>query len=479
MRRHHGLERWTGLSGGTAGVVFLCLLGKAMGWLGAWEFWEGWAGQKLGWAAESSLGGSALGSSDPRTRTSPLALQAGRPLTPALQPATSAEHSQSPHLQDSKLPALALQGPKPPPVPRPEPADIHRAIQRGVAFLVSHQNPDGSWGSARRTKDLNIYAPAPGAHHAFQTGTTALALSALLEVGGREPGLASPEVRRAIERGEEWIFIHLPTLRRATPDALYNVWGHAYALQALARMYSRKPHDQARLQEILRLIRQQIELLQRYETVDGGWCYYDFQLRTQKPAGSSISFVSATVLVALHEVRQLGVEVPPNLVERAVASIRRQRKPDFSYLYGEYLRWEPMHPVNRPAGSLGRSQACNLALRLWGDPLVTDQVLTTWLDRLFARNGWLDLGRKRPVPHESFFAIAGYFFYYGHYYAARCIELLPAEKRPPYQDHLATVLLSLQEADGSWWDYPLYDYHQAYGTGFALMSLVRCYRPGS
>ncbi|MCS7305259.1 MAG: terpene cyclase/mutase family protein [Thermoguttaceae bacterium] len=373
---------------------------------------------------------------------------------------------------------LATQGPKPPPALRPDPAEMEQALQRGVAFLVRSQNPDGSWGSPRRTKDLNIYAPPPGAHHAFQTGTTALALSALLEVTAARPGLQTPEVRRTIQRGEEWIFVHIPTLRRATPDALYNVWGHAYALQALARMYHRNPNDQARRQEILRLIRQQTELLGRYETVDGGWGYYDFQLGSQKPAGPTFSFVSATVLVALHEVQQLGVEIPRPMIDRALASIRRQRKPDFSYLYGEYLRWEPMHPVNRPAGSLGRSQVCNLALRLWGDPEVTDQVLTTWLDRLFARHGWLDLGRKRPIPHESFFAIAAYFFYYGHYYAARCIELLPPEKQPPYQDHLAAVLLRLQEKDGSWWDYPFYDYHQPYGTAFALMSLLRCYRTG-
>jgi hypothetical protein len=135
-----------------------------------------------------------------------------------------------------------------------------------------------------------------------------------------------------------------------------------------------------------------------------------------------------------------------------------------------------MHPINRPGGSLGRSQCCNLALRQWGDGKVTDAVLATWLDRLFARNLWLDMGRKRPIPHESHFAIAGYFFYFGHYYAALCIEELKPEARPFYQDHLAAVLLPLQEKDGSWWDFPLYNYHQQYGTAFALMSLTRCRR---
>ena len=169
--------------------------------------------------------------------------------------------------------------------------------------------------------------------------------------------------------------------------------------------------------------------------------------------------------------------MPQRLIDRAMASILRQRNPDFSYDYGEYLKYRPMLPVNRPGGSLGRSQACNLAMRLWGDPRVTDEVLRTWLDRLFARNLWLDLGRKRPIPHESWFQVAGYFFYYGHYYAALCIEQLPAAERPPYRDQLAHVLLGVQEPDGSWWDFPLYDYHQQYGTAFALMSLVRCRQP--
>jgi hypothetical protein len=133
-----------------------------------------------------------------------------------------------------------------------------------------------------------------------------------------------------------------------------------------------------------------------------------------------------------------------------------------------------MMPINRPGGSLGRSQACNLALRVWGDTSIEDEVCKEWLDRLVTRNGWLDMGRKRPIPHESHFQVAGYFYYFGHYYAALTIPLLPRADRPFYQDHLANILLKHQEKDGSWWDYPLYNYHQQYGTAFALMSLKLC-----
>jgi len=369
------------------------------------------------------------------------------------------------------LSPLAVTGPKPKPVEQPSKKQLDESIRRGVEFLLERQNENGSWGAARNTKSLNIYAPVPGAHHAFRAATTSLCLSAMLETGGDRP-----EVTRSIDRAEAWMFEHLPNLRRATPTALYNSWGHAYSIQALVRMLARKPDDKRRCEKIRALIDQQIDLLGRYECVDGGWCYYDFDHHTQRPGGSTISFVTATVLVAFDEAKQVGIDIPERPVERGIASILRQRKPDFSYCYGEYLKMQPMHGVNRPGGSLGRSQACSLALRRWGDELVTDQVLETWLDRLFARNGWLDIGRKRPVPHESWFSVAGYFFYYGHYYAALCIEELDPSERASHQDQLAQVLLALQEKDGSWWDYPLYDYHQQYGTAFALMSLERCRR---
>jgi hypothetical protein len=378
---------------------------------------------------------------------------------PTDQSAADGKEADNPHLH----------GPQPKQIAPPAPQEIRSAIQRGVDFLLKRQNPNGSWGSPYTLRPVEVFAPVPGAHHAFRAGTTGLCVAALVEAGSGRADVAS-----ALDRAEAWMLRELPNLRRATPEAIYNNWGHAYSIQAAVRLLSRPGLDEARKEKLRQLVRQQIEMLQRYEFLDGGWAYYDFAAHTQKPSGSTISFVTATVLVALHEAKQAGFDIPEPIVQRGTASILRQRKPDFSYLYGEYLKYAPMHPVNRPAGSLGRSQVCNLAMRLWGDSEVTDEVVRLWLDRLFARNLWLDMGRKRPIPHESHFAIAGYFFYYGHYYAARCIELLPPDQRTAYQSHLAHVLLRLQEKDGSWWDFPLYDYHQQYGTAFALMSLVRC-----
>jgi hypothetical protein len=263
-------------------------------------------------------------------------------------------------------------------------------------------------------------------------------------------------------------------VKRDTPVLIYNVWTHTYGIQALIDMHGRLPDDTARREKLVALIREQFAKLGKYESAEGGWGYYDFEAGTQRPASSSTSFVNAAVLVAFDDARKIVVEPPKKLTERAIRMVQEQRKPDNTYLYGTYLRNQPMMPINRPGGSLGRSQACNLALRLWGETGIEDTVCKEWLDRLITRNGWLDMARKRPVPHESHFQVAGYFYYFGHYYAARTIPLLPAADRPFYQDHLATILLKHQERDGSWWDFPLYNYHQQYGTAFALMSLNLC-----
>ena len=372
------------------------------------------------------------------------------------------------------LSQLATTGPKPAPITPPEPEEITTSINRGIQFLLDDQRPDGSWGSPENTKGLNIYAPPPGAHDAFRTGVTSLVLMAIVEA---EPTLTNeqrPAAVAAIECGEAWLVERLPRLRRASPDALYNIWGHAYSIQALVKLHDRAAADPDRQATLKDLAATQVDLLRRYSFVNGGWSYYDMLAGAQHPSDAAFSFCTATALIALHDAQTLDIEFPDVLAQKAIRSIRRQQKPDFSYAYGEHLRMDPMHPVNRPAGSLGRSQVCNLALRLYGEQRITDDVLETWLDRLFAREGWLSLGRKRPVPHDSHFYVAGYFYYYGHWYAAQCIDQLPAARRPHFQDFLAHILLPHQEKDGSWWDYPLYNYHQQYGTAMAVMSLLRC-----
>ena len=356
--------------------------------------------------------------------------------------------------------------------PKPvTPEQVRASITRGVDFLVGYQNKDGSWGGPTRTKGLNIYAPIPGAHHAFRAGASGLALSGLIDSGD-----ARPETTAAIEKAAKWAEKDLPNLRRADPTTTYNIWGHAYGLRALIRLHDRvtDPAKKARYKE---LAQEQVDLVNRYADVNGGWGYLDLfdKLTTQKPTGITTSFSSATVLLAMREGRdKLGLTLNEKVVTAALDSIKRQQFPDMTYAYSHSHIMHPRNDINRPAGSLARSQACNAALCVFGREGITDGVITEWADRFLAREGFLSIARKRPRPHDIHFKISGYFYYYGIHYFTESVRLLPVQKQKPYAEKLAALILSRQEKDGSWWDYPLYDYHQPYGTGYCLMALAWC-----
>jgi hypothetical protein len=348
--------------------------------------------------------------------------------------------------------------------------DINAAITRGVDFLLKHQNKDGSFGTANRTKGLNIYAPLPDAHQAFHMGSSALALHGLLESGD-----ARPSTITAIRNAEKWLLNNLPKTRNLNRGATYNVWAHAYGLRALASLYRHNNNSQKR-SEYKRQAELQIAKLVSQEDIGRGWGYYDMDdIKTAKPSGLIMSFTTATIMLAMHDVSSsMDIKLPEKIVQRGIKSLQAMRNPDSTYAYSYGHRWKPRGLINRPAGSLGRSQTCNAALRKFGDKDITDNVIRTWLQRLFERQGWLDHGRKRPIPHEAPAAVAGYFYYYGHYYASECIHILPEKERSSLKKKLAALMIERQESNGSWWDFPLYNYHYAYGTGYTLAILSRC-----
>jgi len=350
------------------------------------------------------------------------------------------------------------------------PEVLEKSITEGVDFLVKTQNKDGSWGGATKTKGLNIYAPIPGAHHAFRMGSTCLALTGLLDTGDQRK-----EVIDAIAKAEAWLMKKLPRLRRADGTTTYNVWGHSYALHSLAALASREGITPEQKQKYKVLAQAQVDALLVIQDIDGGWGYLQLDIITARPSFGSMCFTTATALAGVYDAMQvLDVKIPAGRLKQAVTSIIYQRTPDFSYVYARGHKFHPRNPINRPGGSLARTQACNYAVRIFGDKKVTDEVIIKWLDRLVKRNGWLDIGRKRPKPHETHFAVSGYFYYYGHYYAALGLKLLPEDKQTEWKSKLGKIIIQNQDKDGSWWDYPLYNYHQPYGTGYALSTLSRC-----
>ena len=167
---------------------------------------------------------------------------------------------------------------------------------------------------------------------------------------------------------------------------------------------------------------------------------------------------------------------PAAVMCRRNTCLRTCRLKDGSYLYGPYMKYMPRMGINQPKGSSLRTQACNMALYRAGSTVTKDD-LRIGLGHLVQHHRFAVAGVGRPIPHESWYQISGYFYLYGHQYAALCLEHLSGADEQRFWPPLVRAVLKTRQPDGSFWDYPMYGYHKFYGTGYALMTLGRCPEP--
>lgn len=335
-------------------------------------------------------------------------------------------------------------------------------LDRAVRHILDTQKAKGDWGymSARPN---DIYLGSINSLHVWGNASTALCVYALI----KQP--PSGEVNAAIRRGLEYL-IEAPDTPRATMDTFYNVWAHTYMLECFgvalrderfkdlrSRMRTRADHELRRLLD--------------HQGLDGGWGYYDFEQRTGRPSGDiSTSFTTAAALVGLHEARQAGLSLRDHNAQIALDYLERNRVPNGAYYYSTGHKYSPMWDPNLPRGSLGRSQSGDNALYTWKRTIRQDD-LRRQLDYFFKDHIFIEIGRGRQFPHEAWYATAPYYYYFGHYYASRNVLALPEDIRARYSDTLADLVCQGQYDDGSFWDYPLYGYTKAYGTGYGVLIL--------
>jgi hypothetical protein len=342
-----------------------------------------------------------------------------------------------------------------------DPAAAHA---RGVAFLVGHQNADGSFGTFESRRTGEIYLGTVASLRAFGEATNALCALALVT-----PSRGDERAKAALDKVVERLLVTRPVLR-AQGDTFYDTWTHCYQVEALARL-AHDPRYEAQAGALMEALRREVELLCARQSADGGFGYYDFNTTAARPSGhESTSFLTGAALLALSGARELGVTPPEGVIPAALKCLERLRKPDGSYIYGTYLQNHPGHLANRDKGSLGRSMPCDLALWTYGRK-VGPADLRAGLERLRANHHFLAIGRGRPYPHEAWYYTAGYYVLFGRYYAARALGVLPPKEREELVRWLAETTAKDQGAEGSWVDFPLYGWHRAYGTAFALLTL--------
>jgi len=350
--------------------------------------------------------------------------------------------------------------------PLPDRAAIHAALASGRDYLLTSQNPDGSWGSWGEPADE--FWSNPHSHFAWIAATTGLVVMTLIE----EP--ESEATTAAVDRALDFL-TNQAALQRPSDWDVDNTWGLIYGLETLSMALQHPRYaDSQRAPAMRRKAEEYLEGLAQTQSPDGGWGYYDMETLAQRPSWST-SFMTAVAILALHSAEAAGLPVPAERFARAVTALERCRLPTGAYTYSVEAIPSPGGAtyIDQIKGSLGRTQVGNLALVLAGSDKVTHEDLLAGLDAFFEHHRFLDVARKRPYPHEAYYYNSGYFYFFGHYYAARVIELLPAAEQVRYQSRLAREVVKTQEDDGSMWDFYFNTYHKPYGTAFGTLALRR------
>jgi hypothetical protein len=349
--------------------------------------------------------------------------------------------------------------------PLPTASVITASIGRGVDYLLRTQNEDGSWGSW--DEPAHEFWSNPYTHKAWIAGTTGLVVMSLLDQHEHEPAHA------AADRGLDYLFEHGISKRPSDWD-VDNTWGLVYSLDcATTALLHGRYRGSAREPKLRKLAQDCIAELRNYQTPSGGWGYYDFDTLAARPSWAT-SFETAAAIVGLAQARDLGLDLPEDMLALAVKGLSRTRLANGAYDYSlDPVPQMNAEWINNVKGSLSRIQSGNYALLRAGAEQPTREQILWGLDQFFQHHRFLDVARKKPSPHEAYYLNSGYFYFFGHFYAARLLDTLPEAERSRYAMRLAREIVKTQEQDGSMWDFHFNTYGRPYGTAFGVMTLVR------
>jgi squalene cyclase len=300
-------------------------------------------------------------------------------------------------------------------------AAIQKAVERGLAFLHSAQNADGSWGSGSHSRHVGI------------TGLAAMAMMSQGNLPGR--GKYGEDVRKAIS------FI----LKNTNPhsgfishDNSTRMYGHGFATLALAEAYGMDRNE-----GIHEKLKKAIRLIIRSQKSDGGWRY------DPSPQGMSDLSVTVCQVMALRAARNAGIKVPKDVIDRAIEYVKKSANPNGSFRY-----------------MLGSGTGSSHALAAAG---LTTLFGAGQYDLPEIKAAVQYLKRSKPQDFSHFF--------YGHYYAAQAMYQAGEENWKAWHAKIARHLLEKQQkqADGSWSG----EINNEYCTAMAciILQVDNCYLP--
>jgi hypothetical protein len=303
--------------------------------------------------------------------------------------------------------------------------ELEAAVARGMAWLAARQNADGSFGEQRQ------WGPS--------VAITALSGIALMADGHLpDRGAYGDQVSKALDY----------ILRNCAESGLISsdagpapMYGHGFAALFLGEVYGMTAGggETGQSQRLHEALVRSTRLIAGSQNDEGGWRYYP----VPNDADTSVTICQ---IMALRSARNAGLDVPKDVIDRAVAYVKRCQNPDGGFRY----------QANQPPSAWERSAAGVASLQYAGqydDPSVREGL------RYVTRNGSpTRFGGREGTRH----------YYYGHYYAVQAMYLAGGSYWAEWWPDIRAELLSRQQADGSWPDTQV---GSQYGTAMALIIL--------
>lgn len=342
--------------------------------------------------------------------------------------------------------------------------EARSSILKSAGWFSRNQNADGSFGSGV-IDSVQFTGFAVETYYCFHLAANSLAFCALSSLGSTKERDAELERlltwltnTRVPKRGNDWDV-------DASWPAVYGL--HAMTVAAADPRYAAKDWQE----RIAARGMQFYALLEKHQEPAGGWGYYEGPVVSRRPTWST-SFTTGAAVIGLIRARELGWKIDPAVIARAQRYMQLCYLPSGAYTYDHSVVPRMSGEViNDVKGSLSRMQVCSLALARSGDPKLNPERIRSALRAFFEQHKFLDVARMKPVPHEAYYQVAAYFYFFGHAYCGQLINLLPEAERESWHQKLRAHVIKVQWEDGSSIDFPNMKSMQVAGTAFSILAL--------
>lgn len=274
-------------------------------------------------------------------------------------------------------------------------------IDRGLAYLASEQQADGSFASSGFGRNVAVVGLA---------GMAFLSNGSTPDRGpyGKEVSLCVDYLLKHTQESgfivEQGSAIHGP------------MYGHGFATLFLAEVYGMSPRDDLRDK-----LSKSVGLIVNCQNDEGGWRYQP------RPLDADVS-VTICQIMALRAARNAGLYVPAETIDRSLEYVKRCQNPDGGFGYTTQDR----------TSLFPRSAAGVVALYSAG--VYEGDEIERGIEYLLREN-----------PDVRNLATQGHFFY-GHYYAVQAMWLSGGDRWQRWYPSVRDILVERQRPDGSWLD---------------------------